>query len=32
VIAGAGHIVVSDRNEAFDATLLDFLQRRIAVP
>jgi pimeloyl-ACP methyl ester carboxylesterase len=32
VIEGAGHMVVSDRNDAFDATLLDFLQRRIVMP
>ncbi|ODP38478.1 hypothetical protein BFL28_13800 [Sphingomonas turrisvirgatae] len=31
VIAGAGHMVVGDRNDTFDAILLDFLQRHVPV-
>lgn len=32
VIEGAGHMVVHDRNEAFNLTLLDFLRRRLPAP
>lgn len=32
VIEGAGHMIVGDRNDAFTATLLDFLRRHISAP
>lgn len=32
VIEGAGHMIVGDRNDAFVATLLDFLHRHVPVP
>jgi len=32
VIEGAGHMIVGDRNDAFVATLIDFLHRHISAP
>jgi len=31
-VAGAGHMVAGDRNDAFNAAVLDFLDRRMPVP
>lgn len=31
-VAGAGHMVAGDRNDAFNAAVLDFLDRRLPIP
>ena len=31
-VAGAGHMVAGDRNDAFNAAVLDFLDLRMPIP